>query len=95
MYYRSGNFIFFVCFDEGVGFGCCRLYFYRIFVLILVLLCYICELFVECVFGGILVQIYYLIFLYESINFLFQCISLYCDHGSTFVCPCYRLVILF
>ena len=39
---------------------------------------------------GSLSEVYYPNFLYERVDFLFQCVFAYCNNGSTFTCFSYR-----
>ena len=82
-------------FNQDVEFGCCRFYLYKKFLLVFV--CFYVIL-VYCLlnvflkgFRGIFIQMYYLIFFYKCIDFMFRCIFIYCDHGSTFICFRYFL----
>jgi hypothetical protein len=59
IYCGSDGFVFFMCFDKGVEFWCHRFFFVPgIFVGFCLLLCYICALFVKCVFEMILLELY-------------------------------------
>jgi hypothetical protein len=39
IFYQSDRFIFFMCLDQGVDFGCYKFYLYQMFVLVLVYYC--------------------------------------------------------
>ena len=77
-------------FNQSAESGCCRFYLYKMFLLVFV---YYYVTLVDCLLNvffkgsrGVVIQRYYLIFLYESIDFMFLCIFMYYDHGSTFIC---------
>jgi hypothetical protein len=87
IYFWRDGFVIFMCFDQGVEFGCHRFYPYQICVLVFVC----CVTSVHCLLNvflkwvwGIFIPGCYSIFLYEGINLLFQFMCF--DHGSTLIC---------
>lgn len=87
IYFWPDGFVFFMCFDQGVEFGCHRFYPYQIYVLVFVYCItsvhYLLNVFLKWV-CGIFIPGHYLIFLYEGINLLFHFMCF--DHGSTLIC---------